>query len=338
MIRSKAPVRVSFGGGGTDVSPYPEERGGCVVSTTINKFVWSSLSLRKDQEIFMESYDYLKSLKFRSMDEVKYGDELDLIKAVIKKMNDTGRGVNIFARSDIPPKSGMGGSAAAFVSIIGLFNHLRKKKLNPYEIAELAYHLEREELKNKGGRQDQYASAFGGLNLIEFRGGDDVRVIPLRIKDAHYLELEKNLVLAYVSKRTESGDILSEQVASYIKKERDVVEALDRVKEIALEMEYALTSGDLTYFGELLHKGWEAKKKFNPMITTSYIDDLYKLARKYGAIGGKITGAGGGGHMIFYCEPNKEHIVKEKLHAAGAVPVDFSFDRDGLKTWEIDAG
>lgn len=142
-VRSKAPVRISFGGGGTDVSPYPEERGGCVVSTTINKFVWSTLTLRKDKEICIESYDYMRSLKFRSMDEVAYGDELDLIKAVLKKMNDTSQGVNIFARSDVPPKSGIGGSASAFVSIIGLFNHIRRKKMNSYEIAELAYHLER---------------------------------------------------------------------------------------------------------------------------------------------------------------------------------------------------
>lgn len=335
-VRSKAPVRISFGGGGTDVSPYPEERGGCVVSTTINKFVWSTLTPRKDKEICIESYDYMRSLKFRSLDEVVYGDELDLIKAVIKKMNDTSQGVNIFARGDVPPKSGIGGSASAFVSIIGLFNHIRRKKMNSYEIAELAYHLEREELKNKGGRQDQYASVFGGLNFIEFRGGDDVRLIPLKISEDNYLELEKNLVLAYVSKRAESGDIISEQIKSYSKKEKEIVGALDAVKEIALEMKDALMSGDLNYFGELLHRGWESKKKFNPMVTTSFIDDLYAFARKYGAVGGKITGAGGGGHMVFYCEPNKEQVVKEKLKAAGANVIDFSFDRNGLQTWKIE--
>lgn len=162
-----------------------------------------------------------------------------------------------------------------------------------------------------------------------------MRVVPLKISEDNYLELEKNLVLAYVSKRAESGDILSEQIKSYSKKEKEVVGALDAVKEIALEMKDALMSGYLNRFGELLHKGWESKKKFNPMITTSFIDDLYALARKYGAVGGKITGAGGGGHMVFYCEPNKEQVVKEKLKAAGANIIDFSFDRNGLQTWKI---
>jgi len=333
-IRSRAPVRLSFAGGGTDVSPYCEEHGGCVVSATLSKYAWGSLSLRRDKSILLDDIRF-GSLKLNSLRDIRYDGNLDLLKAVLNHFKPES-GVGLFLRNDVQPRSGLGSSASAFLSIIGLFNHLKgEMKLTDYEIAELAYDLERNELGNRGGRQDQYASVFGGLNYIEFKGDDFVRVNPIRIKKDYILELEKNLILVYAMDRSVSGDVIDDQTKSYVKNKRDVVEALHQSKALAMEVNYALRKGDFNRFGELLHEGWEAKKKFSPLISNSHIDRLYEIARKNGAMGGKITGAGGGGHMFFYCEPNKEDHVAQKLSEAGARVVNFSFDFEGLQSWEI---
>lgn len=332
IIRSRSPVRISFAGGGTDVSPYCEEKEGCVVSTTINKYAYGTLEYESCGKILIKTSD--KELKFENLERMDYDGNLDLIKAVLKHNKDKlNNGASVFLRSDVPQRSGLGSSASAFVALIGLFNH--KGKMTNYEIAEIAYKLEREELKVKGGRQDQYAAVFGGLNFIEFKGGDFVKVSELRIKKDHLLELEKNLILTYVSERNSSGDIISEQTKSYIEKKKETLEGLNTTKELTEKVRDALTTGDLERFGELLNEAWEAKKKFSSMITNSYIDKVYNLARKHGAIGGKISGAGGGGHMFFYCESNKEKIVAERLEEAGVKIIDFSFDVGGLQTWEV---
>ncbi|MBI5061144.1 MAG: GHMP kinase [Candidatus Aenigmarchaeota archaeon] len=347
IIRSRAPVRISFGGGGTDVPPYCDEHGGCVVSAAINRFSYATLEPRNDGEIEIESGDFLKKLRFGSVDEMTYNNELDLLKAAIKKINTTNMGLNIFLRSNVPPKAGLGGSASCFVALIGLFNHMRMNNMTNYEIAELAHKLEREELHIAGGKQDQYAAVFGGINYIEF-GKGWVRVNPLKMKKDHILELEKNLVLAYVGDRPKedvtreyitgkikTDDIIGDQVRSIVDRKESVIDAMDKTKEIAQEMRRCLMIGDFLGFGELMHKAWEEKKKFSKMVSNPYIDDLYALARKHGAIGGKITGAGGGGFMLFLCEPNKEQIVSEQLEKAGAKTMDFAFDFDGLQTWEV---
>ncbi len=336
IIRTKAPVRISFAGGGTDVSPYCEERGGCVVNVAINKYAWGTLELTNKPGICISSSNHPKILRFNSVKDITYNRTLDLLKSVVKHMHNGKKGINLFLRSDVPPRSGLGSSASAFVSMIGLFNHLKRdKKITDYEIAELAFNLERKELNNMGGKQDQYASVFGGLNYIEFKGNDFIRVNPLRLKQDYINELEKNLVLVHVGARKASGDIIKDQTKSYKKHNKNVTSGLDKTKEIAIETKYALTRGDLDYFGELLHDAWTAKKKFSSMITNPYIDKLYNLARKKGAIGGKISGAGGGGHMILYCKPNKEQIVAHELTKAGVKIVPFSFDYNGLQSWEV---
>ena len=334
IIRSRSPVRISFGGGGTDVPPYCDEHGGCVVSATINKYAYATLAARSDSQIHIESSDLLRRLRFRQIDEISYNNELDLLKAVVKNMCETGNGMDIFMRCDVPPRSGLGSSAAAFSAMIGLFNHMkREKKLTDYEVAELAYRLEREELRAGGGKQDQYATVFGGLNYIEF-GNGWVRVNPLRMKKDHVLELEKHLILVYTKDRPVHGsDIIKDQTDA--QKKADVLAAFEKTKEIAQEMRYALMRGDIIRFGELLDVAWEEKKKFSPMISNPYINDIYNAAKRHGAIGGKITGAGGGGFMLFCCEPNKEHLVMDHLEKLGARPITFTFDLEGLQTWDV---
>jgi D-glycero-alpha-D-manno-heptose-7-phosphate kinase len=335
IVHSRAPVRISFGGGGTDVSPYTEEHGGCVVSATINKYAWGSVEVRDDREIHLID-SHFQPVTFKSVNDIRYGTKQDLLAAVVKHFNKSGKGLNVRLRGDVPPRSGLGSSASAFISLIGLFNHMRRESMmTDYEIAELAFRLEREELRNKGGRQDQYASVFGGLNFIEFRGDDFVRVNPVKMKKDHLLELEKNLLLVHVMERSKSGDIISDQVSSYVKGKSDVVEALHAVKSLAEETHRALRKGDLNRFGELLDEGWVQKKRFSPMISNRYIDGIYEKARKHGALGGKIGGAGGGGHMIFYCESGREEEVAKALAASGCTIRSFSFDMQGLETWEV---
>ena len=333
IIRSRSPLRISFAGGGTDIPPYCHERGGAVVAATINKFSFATLETRQDKEIHMESVDFLKNMSFRNLDEITYNNELDVLKAVIKKLNTSGRGANIWMRSDVPPRSGLGASAAAFAAMIGLFNHMRgERSMTDYEIADLAYKLEREELKIGGGYQDQSATVFGGINFIEF-GDGWVRVNPLKIRKGHILELEKHLVLVYTRDRPVQGDIIEAEKKEW-KEKQDVSDALDKTKELAQEVRYALMKGDFMRFGELLHDAWQAKKKHSSLIADTYINDIYDLAMKNGALGGKVSGAGGGGFMFFYCEPNKEHKVISALESKGMHPVSFTFDFEGLQTWE----
>ncbi|MBS3051232.1 MAG: GHMP kinase [Candidatus Aenigmarchaeota archaeon] len=308
IIRSRSPLRISFAGGGTDIPPYCYERGGAVISAAINKYSYATLETRQDKEIHIESVDFLKSLHFRNMAEMTYDNELDVLKAVIKHLNTSGRGANIWMRSDVPPRAGLGASAAAFAAMIGLFNHMRaERSLTNYDIAELAYRLEREELNIGGGYQDQYATVFGGINFIEF-GPGGARVNP-------------------------SGDIIETEKKGW-KDNKILSDALDKTKELTVEIRYALMRGDFLRFGELLNEAWEAKKKHSALVADKYINDIYDIAMKNGALGGKISGAGAGGFMFFYCEPNKEHRVISALQSAGIVPVSFTFDFDGLQTWE----
>ncbi len=338
VIRSRAPVRISLAGGGTDVSPYTEEYGGCALNATIRRYAWATLELRKDKKIILESYDLKKRVVYPSRAAIKYDGNLDLLKAVYNAYTHIQQGLHLYLRSDVPPRSGLGGSAAAFVATIGVFNFLlREQRQSSYEIAELAYRLEREVLKVKGGRQDQYASTFGGVNFIEFRGLDFVRVNPMRLPDDYLLELEKHLVLVRLpEQRGSSHDVIDDQVRRMSQKRSSSLMAMHRTKSIAEEMKRLLLKGDFLRFGELLHVGWLEKKKFTPLISNSRIDALYTLARRSGAIGGKITGAGGGGHMLFFCKPNREQEVTACLERAGATTVDLQFDTDGLRVWTTD--
>lgn len=335
IIRSRAPVRISFAGGGTDVSPYTEEFGGCALNAAICHYAWATLEERKDKRIHLESDDIGESEDFDSIEDVINDGHLGLVKAVVRAYGHIQNGFDLYLRSDVPPRSGLGGSASACVALIGLFNHLlRDRRQSSYEVAETAYRLEREELKVMGGRQDQYAAVFGNINFLEFRGDDFVRVNPLRLPDDYLLELEKHLILVRLpGDRRQSGDVLDDQLKNMKLKSAQTLEALHRTKDIAQEMKRALLRGDFQKFGSLLDSGWQEKKKFSSMISNPEIDRLYSAAKDAGALGGKITGAGGGGHMIFFCRPNTEHRVSRALESLGALSLDLHFDVQGLRVW-----
>jgi D-glycero-alpha-D-manno-heptose-7-phosphate kinase len=218
------------------------------------------------------------------------------------------------------------------VALIGAFKEWLSKPLTDYEIAELAYQIERIDLKIAGGRQDQYAATFGGFNFIEFNR-DYTVVNPLRIKPSILNELEYRLLLCYTGETRVSAGILKRQTDSYVSRKKEVVAALDGLKADTIRMKTALLLGKFDLLGELLHETWLKKKKLDHEITSSKIDRLYSVARKNGAMGGKILGAGGGGYLLTLCKFDKKHIVAEKLEDAGGQIVEFGFEFRGLDTW-----
>jgi D-glycero-alpha-D-manno-heptose-7-phosphate kinase len=332
-VRSRAPLRISFGGGGTDVPPYPEEQGGAVLSTTIGKYAYCTLIGRKDDSINVRSLDYDIVASYNVNGELKPDGKLDLVKAAIRALN-VKNGFDLFLHTDAPPGSGLGTSSALVVAIVGAFKQFLKLPLTSYDISELAYHIERDEAGIKGGRQDQYAATFGGFNFIEFLGKTTI-VNPLRINWDTINELEYRLMLCYTGGTRLSAGILDDQVTSYVEKRPDVVQALQETKGLAFSMKNALLLGKLNEFGSLLHQAWNCKKRLSKKITDPRIDDLYESARQNGAIGGKLLGAGGGGYLLFLCEFDKWHIVAEKLERAGGKIVGFTFDLRGMQSWEV---
>jgi D-glycero-alpha-D-manno-heptose-7-phosphate kinase len=333
LLRARAPLRVSFAGGGTDVPPYPAEEGGLVLSATINRYAYGTLRPRSDRQIGIQSLD-LDAVASIALEETRPdGDRLDLIKAAVQKVaSESPNGFDLFLHSAAPPGSGLGSSSAVVVALVGLLSDHMKMPLTDYEKARLAYTVEREDLGLKGGTQDQYAAVFGGFNFMEFRA-DQVIVNPLRIPAETIHELEYNLLLCFTGGTRVSDHIIDDQTSRYEAHDAATLDGLRMQKELAVEMKNALLQGSLTEFGRLLDKAWSYKKKMSTKISNDHIDELYDEAKRRGAIGGKVTGAGGGGYMLLYCRYDTKHEVRAAMSALGAEAVDFQFDQAGLTTW-----
>jgi D-glycero-alpha-D-manno-heptose-7-phosphate kinase len=335
IYRSKAPLRISFAGGGTDVSPYTEAHGGLVLNVTIDKYVYASLRLANHPHVRVHSLDYDVVAKYEVDQPLPYDGRLDLVKAVISRLVPAGntQGLSVFTQSDAPPGSGLGSSSSMFVCLIGLLQRWQRLPLTAYDIAELAYQIERVDLGLRGGRQDQYAATFGGFNFIEFHR-DATVVNPLRIPHETVNELNYNLLLCYTGQTRLSAGIITAQVDNYLQQQPGVLEAMEELKTIATTMKNALLQGHLTEFGGLLHEAWQNKQRLATQISTPFIQELYQVALAQGALGGKISGAGGGGFMMFYCPFERKHRVAAALERMGARVVDYHFDFAGLQTWD----
>jgi D-glycero-alpha-D-manno-heptose-7-phosphate kinase len=332
VIRAKAPLRVSFAGGGTDVAPFPAREGGLVLSATINRYAYGALAPRTDSQIGVESVDFGLSLNYEADEELIFDGRLDLAKAAIRKL---GRGgFDIFLHTNAPPGSGLGSSSAVMVTLIGLLKEFHGRPLTDYEVAQLAFDLERNELGIRGGLQDQYAAAFGGFNFIEFEA-DRVIVNPLRIPPDVVHELEHNMLLCYTGKTRSSDRIIEDQTNRWEGGDEDALSGLRTGKQLAVEMKNALLQRRLNDFGDLLGSAWEHKKKMSPRISNEFIDTAYEEARKQGALGGKVTGAGGGGFMLFYCPFQRKHHVANALMAMNGLVTEFEFTGNGLTTWSV---
>lgn len=333
-IRSRAPLRISFAGGGTDIEPYLSEKGGVVLSTTINRYSYGTLVTRNDQEIQVESLDVDLFARYPINQKLDFNGQLDLVKAVLRKFEGQKQGFSLFLHSDAPPGSGLGSSSTLVVTILGLFRQWLHLPWSNYELAQLAYEIERVDLGIRGGKQDQYAAVFGGFNFIEFYH-DSTIVNPLRIKTSILNELEYHLLLCYTGKTRFSSDIIATQVEGYLKKKESSLQALDQLKAITIAMKNALLQGKLNLFGELLHESWIQKKQLAGAISNEKIDTLYHLAINKGALGGKILGAGGGGYLLLYCPYNRKHLIANELEKLGGQITPFNFENQGLATWKV---
>ncbi|HVL87299.1 MAG TPA: GHMP kinase [Candidatus Thermoplasmatota archaeon] len=332
MIRAKAPLRISFGGGGTDVSPYIEERGGVVISATVNKYAFGTLRPRQSDPIIqIKSLDLDVEARYETAEQWRFDGKLDLVKAVLQNFTPK-QGFDLFLHSDAPPGSGLGSSSTVMVALIGLFKHWMKLPLTQYDVADLAYKLERLDLGIEGGKQDQYAAAFGGFNFIEFHK-DATIVNPLKVSRQVVNELEYRCMLVYTGRTRLSANIIREQ------KERfstgKTTDVLDQTKQLAVDLKNALLRGNLDTFGSLLHQGWELKKNFASKVSSPEIDKMYEAARATGAVGGKILGAGGGGYLLLFCEFDRKHEVAKEVRSLGGEPTEFAFEESGLQTWEV---
>lgn len=335
-IRSRAPLRISFGGGGTDVSPYREERGGAVLSATIDRYAYATL-VPADDRIVVRSLDYDVSLSFALEEEFVYDGQLDLAKGVIdhfRREHGLEAGFDVFLHNDAPPGSGLGSSSAIVVALIGAIAEHLRLPLDQYGIAELAYRIERDEVGIKGGWQDQYATTFGGFNFIEFLPEATV-VNPLRLREETLFELEYRLVFAYVGGQHFSSRIIEHQQDNFTSGREEAVAAMDRLKLLAYEMKDALLLGNIAEFGVMLDEGWAAKKRMASDISNERIDAVYAAAKGAGAIGGKISGAGGGGFMYFLVDPRHRFAVQEALRSCDAELVNLAFVSEGMRAWSV---
>ena len=332
-ILSQAPTRISFAGGGTDVSPYPETYGGTVINATISIYMLARLRLRNDTKVVIEVNTRPQKIIYPDVTQLEYDGRLDFVKAIVKKIYTRSEGFELYFHSSLPLRSGLGGSGAMCVAILGAFNQLLEhKRLNNYQLAELAFRIETDELGNASGRQDQYAAAFGGLNQFEFIGGDHVRVNPVNVPLAGCRTLNHALMLLWLGERNPSGRIIEDQVEG-INKGGDQLEAMHATKRCIPEMLEALHTVDIRRIGELLDGLWQQKKRFSKFISNPEIDDIYARLQEAGMIGGKVTGAGGGGHMLACCEIDRRDEVLAVAERLGVRPVPFAFVHEGILSW-----
>lgn len=333
-IHARAPTRLSLGGGGTDVSPYTEQHGGAVINFAIDIYMEAAITLRDDAQVVIHSISGRQRNVYASVDALHADDDHRLAKAILQRMYPEKRGLELRYFSPIPERSGLGGSSALAAAIASCFNHLEiERRVDAYELAELIYRIERQDLKNLGGRQDQYAAIFGGINFIEFKGLDFVRVNPIRPPDATVETLQRELLLFWIGDREASGGIIEEQVKN-VQQAGDALQAMHDTKAMAFSMKKALVQGHLDHLGELLHEAWLQKKRFGSKISNRRIDELYARLQDAGMVGGKITGAGGGGHMLAYAPFERRAEVMETVAAAGGRHVPYRIDGVGVKIWE----
>jgi D-glycero-alpha-D-manno-heptose-7-phosphate kinase len=340
IYKARAPMRIGFFGGGTDVSPYAEEHGGKVLNCTINLFVRCMIAPSTDPGITIRSLDLQEVSKLVSGRE--WDGRLILPQAVldampllqsVRSVQEPGFKLTMF--SDAPPGSGLGSSSALVVSMLKLLYAIAGQSYDPHQLAELAYRIERVDLGIPGGRQDQYAAVFGGMCLYHF-GQGRVIVEPVITDPTALMELESCLIIGYIGDRQLlTRHLMSDQVQRLMK--GDTLRLHDETKAFVDEATRLLRELRIADFGRLLHEAWEVKKAFSPYIAPPVVDDVYDMARKHGAWGGKITGAGGGGFMVFACPFDRRLDLERALSQAGVIVRPFSFVNHGVQSWSVEA-
>ncbi len=339
IYRSKAPLRIGLAGGGTDVSPYSDQFGGAILNATVSLSAYATLEPIEEDKIILRALDRNESETHELLQRLPINGTLDLLKGVYNRIqqdyNFPLSGFILSTFVDAPAGSGLGTSSTLVVAILGVFVEKYKLPLSDYEIAQYAYSIERVDLQLAGGKQDQYAATFGGVNFMEFYKGDKVIVNPLRIKPHYLNELENNLVLYFTATSRESATIIKEQVKNVTNNNEKSIEAMHQLKEQAKMMKEALLQGKLNDIGEILDYGFQQKRLMAANISNQSIENIYDVAKASGATGGKISGAGGGGFMIFYCPNNTRYAVINALNNFGGAIKKYQFTKYGLTTWTV---
>lgn len=337
IYRSRAPLRVGLAGGGTDVSPYSDTYGGAILNATLSLYAHASIKITDTPGISLQALDRQEEEHYEWNESLPINGKLDILKGVYNRVQRDYRFAPInFKLStyvDAPAGSGLGTSSTLVVAILGAFVEMLKLPLGDYDIAHYAYQIEREDLQLAGGKQDQYAATFGGVNFMEFYADDKVIVNPLRIRQEYLNELEHNLVLYFTATSRESAVIIKEQQKNVLQNNEKSVEAMHHLKEQAQMMKEALLKGKLNDMGRILDYGFQQKRAMASNISNELIENIYETAKKAGAMGGKISGAGGGGFMVFYCPGIARYPVIQALQTFGGQVRPYQFTTHGLHTW-----
>lgn len=327
MLIARAPMRISFGGGGTDLEAYYAKYGGLVVSTAINKYFYAVITTDESDDLQVISADYRSLFRHSSYNDLFWNGDLALPKAVLHQFGIR-RGVNLFIASEVPPGTGLGSSSAAAVTMVRAISVLIGQSMTKQQVAELASYIEISKMSMPIGKQDQYAAAFGGLNKITFTN-NGVTVEPIKIAPDVQQTLERRLMLFFTGSSRESTSILKHQRKSTEDADKVVLQALHNIKQVAIDMQITLEQGNLDEFARLLHYSWQEKRRLAPGLSTDFIDECYALALQHGATAGKITGAGGGGFLMVYCHEHAQEAVTTALEDRGLKRMNARFDHQG---------
>ncbi|TME65890.1 MAG: GHMP kinase [Chloroflexi bacterium] len=327
MLIARAPMRISFGGGGTDLEAYYAKYGGLVISSAINKYFYAVITTDESDDLQVISADYRSLFRHSPYNDLFWDGDLALPKAILHHFGIR-RGINLFVASEVPPGTGLGSSSAAAVTMVRAISTLVEQPLTKQQVAELASYIEIGKMGMPIGKQDQYASAFGGLNKITF-SSEGVTVEPLHIDLDVRKTLERRLMLFFTGSSRESTSILKHQRKSTQDRDEVVLQALHNIKRVAVDVQSCLERGDLDEFARLLDYAWQEKRRLAPGLSTGFIDELYTLALEKGASAGKITGAGGGGFLMLYCHEEAQDIVTTALEERGLTRMNFHFDQQG---------
>lgn len=339
IIRSKAPLRLGLAGGGTDVAPYSDLYGGATLNATINMYAYATIIPKDDGKIVFKSIDKDKYFESPMVNSLEIDGSLNLLKGIynriVKDYTHAPLNFELSTYVDAPPGSGLGTSSTLVVAVLGAFAEWLNLPLGEYDLARLAYEIERVDLCMAGGKQDQYAATFGGVNFMEFYKDDKVIVNPLKIKTVYLNELSNNLVLYHTRTSRVSSAIIERQAKNIMENKPKFIEATHKLKEQAIMMKEAILKGRVDEIGPVLDFGWKYKKMIAAGITNHLIDSIYESAMDNGATGGKVSGAGGGGFMFFYCPNNSKYRVIEALKKFGGTSHAYEFTTTGMTAWTI---
>ncbi len=339
-VRARAPLRLGLAGGGTDLSPYCDQFGGAVLNATIDRFAFAHVSSTREGTTTFRASDLGAEETYQLGEALPLDGGLVLHKAVYSHMvkhylDGQPQALTVTSTIDAPAGSGLGSSSALVVALVEAFRHALDLPLGPHEVARTAFDIERIEIGLAGGRQDHYAAAFGGINFLEFLADERVLVSPLRFPRAHLNELEASIVICFSGQSRRSDVIIQEQIDGLRTLNAETIDNMHRLKADAASMRRAMLDGDIRQIGEILMRSWEAKRRTAKGVSTSAVEALFEQAMAHGAYGGKISGAGGGGFLMFCTDPENRYNLITTLNRAGGQASSVKFTFDGAEAWTV---